>query len=312
MRLIIACLAAFCAAAVPAAAQVAPPAPPPSVGNVAPTAPVAPVAPANLSLRRYPNTESVTLQNLAAYVRVRPEARDDIAVAVINEGPLAAPNVRASGRRLVIDGRQRGQLLTCTVRGPTGFEVRTRRQGRVGGAQLPVIEIRTPLDAHVSARGAVRMHVGAAENAEISLDGCGDVDIERVDETAQVVAAGYADLRIFDAGELIAAIAGDGSVDAGIVRDGLTVSIAGGGAFSATRVDGDANIVIQGAGRAAIEGGQAEAMTVVINGSGQFTHRGSAETLDTVIIGNGDVRVREVEGEVSRRVLGRGAVVIGR
>jgi hypothetical protein len=310
MRLIFLCCFAALMAPLPASAQHAPPPAPPSppVVSVGP----ATVAPADLTWRRYPRTQEVRLQNVAAYVRVRPEDRDDVAVAIFNQGPLAAPRVRASGRRLVIDGQQRGQLQTCTVRGATGFETRTRRQGRVAGAQLPVIELRVPLDAAINASGAVRMHVTGAENVSIGLDGCGDVEIGRVAETATLAAGGYADIRITDVGELVAAVAGRAGIDARIVRDGLTVSVAGSGAFNAARADGPTNIVVQGSGSAAIGDGRADEMTVVINGSGQVTHRGSAESLDALIVGSGQVRVRDVAGETSSRVFGSGAVVVDR
>lgn len=313
MRRLIACCFAISMSAAAAVAQTAPVAPPaPATPRVAPTPPTAPVAPARLEWRRYLRASEIRLENMAAYVRVRPEERDDVAVAIVNQGPLPAPNLRRSGRRLVIDGRLRGQLLTCTVRGATGFDVRTRRQGQVSGGQLPVIEIRVPLEAVVTARGAMRMHMTAAESAEVSFDGCGDADIERVDDLAQVAVAGDAKMRIFDAGELVAALAGEAQLEARYVRDGATVSIAGAGVFRAARADGPTNIVIQGAGEAAIGEGRAEDMTVVINGAGEVIHNGSAESLDVFIVGAGDVRVREVEGEVSRRVLGAGRVVVGR
>ncbi|MBX9746210.1 MAG: hypothetical protein K2X34_04865, partial [Hyphomonadaceae bacterium] len=173
MRLI----AAFCFAALLSAGSAwaqAPSTPPP------PPPRVAPVAPAGLEWARYPNASEVVLRNIAAYVRVRPQERDDVAIAIVNQGPLPAPVIRRSGDRLIVDGRQRGQVRGCSVSGAAAFEVELARLGRVSGARLPIIEVRVPMTAVVTVTGAARVHVGSADSAKIGLDGCGDVDIERV------------------------------------------------------------------------------------------------------------------------------------
>jgi hypothetical protein len=312
MRLI---AAVFCFAAVFAAAPAAfaqtpptPPAPPAALPSIRP----APAAPTGLVWQRSTRATEVVLQNVAAYVRVRPEDREDVAFAIHNQGPLTAPTIRRSGRRLVIDGRQRGQIRDCTVRGAAGFEVETARQGRISGAQLPIIELRVPERAFVSVNGAARMHVTGADSAKIRLDGCGDVDIEHVEDEAEVSVSHDAVLRIYDAGNLTAVLAGESAVHAGVVRDALTVSIAGPGVFNAVRADGPTSVVIQGSGEASIRAGEAEDLSVVINGPGRVTHSGRAERLDAFIVGPGALRVRDVEGEVSRRVIGGGEVIVGR
>ena len=303
---------ALCAAA-PAWAQTAPPpAPPPQpTPRIATPAP-APVAPTGLRWQRYPAASELQLQNLAAFVRVRPEDRADIAVAIVNPGPLEAPRVRAAGRRLVIDGRQRGQVRGCAVRGVAGFEVDLARAGRLTGSQLPIIEIRVPERAVVSARGAIRLHVTGADSIQLGFDACGDANIERVSEDAEISVSHNASLRVFDVGTLELSLAGEAQALAGYVRDGLTVSIAGPGRFQAARANGPANFVIQGPGEAMVRGGRIEDLTVVINGPGKVEHQGSAESLDAVIVGGGEVRVRDVDGDVTQRVIAGGDVIIGR
>jgi len=310
MRLIAAaaCFAALLGSA-PAWAQTSPP-PPPAPPAHAPR--VAPVAPSGLSWARYPNASEVVLRNVAAYVRVRPEDRSDVAIAIVNHGSLAAPTIRRSGRRLIVDGRQRGQIRGCTVSGAAAFEVDLARAGRVAGARLPIIELRVPERAFVSVTGAARVHVGRAESAKIGLDGCGDVDIEQVEDEAEISVSHDAVMRIYDVGDLVAIIAGEGSITAGIVRDALTVSIAGPGRFNAARADGPTSFVIQGPGEATVRDGDAEELSVVINGPGRVTHNGTAESLDVVIVGGGAVRVQDVEGAISRRIIGGGDVFIGR
>ena len=49
-----------------------------------------------------------------------------------------------------------------------------------------------------------------------------------------------------------------------------------------------------------------------VTGAGDVVHNGTAERLDAAIFGAGDVRVRRVDGQVTRRVLGVGEVIVGR
>jgi hypothetical protein len=252
----------------------------------------------------------VTLRDVAALVRVRPEDREDIAVSIVNEGRLPAPELRVSRGRLVIDGKLRRQIRSCRVDGDD-FVVVTSRQGRLHAAQLPVIELRVPSHAVVSAGGAVRLHLAPAQTADVNLSGCGDADIVSVAGEADVSVSGAGDLRLYEAGQADVRVAGAGDVMLGVVRSGLTVSIAGAGDLVAARADGPTNIALQGAGDVTIRDGHATTLSVAIAGAGDVTHNGSAERLDAVILGSGDVRVRQVSGEVTRRVLGGGEVVVG-
>jgi hypothetical protein len=280
-------------------------------GHPAPPAPPAfPVGdPAAWS--RYEGAREVQLRDVAAFVRVRPENRTDVAVGVIHRGPLPALEFRTSRNRLIIDGNLRRQIRSCHARGQS-FEVQTARQGRLTGERLPIIELRVPMDAVVSAGGAVRLLMGPSDTARVRLEGCGDADIERVQGEADIAISGSPDLRIYDAGRATIAVAGAGDVVLGVARAGLTVSIAGSGDFVAARADGPTSIAIQGAGDVLVRDGRATTLSVAIAGAGDVTHNGSAERLDAAILGAGDVRVRRVDGEVTRRVLGGGEVVVGR
>jgi hypothetical protein len=275
-------------------------------------APAAPAAPASVARQwaRY-DAAVVTIRNVAALVRVIPENRSDVALSIVNAGVLPAPQARVSRNRLVIDGRLRRQIRSCHV-DDDELEVVVSRHGRLRGRQLPVIELRVPQDAVVSAGGAVRLHLAPARSVHVRLDGCGDADIVRVEGRADIAVNGAADLRLYDAGSAAIRVAGAGDVVLGVVRSGLTVSIAGAGDFIAARADGPTNIALQGGGDVIIRDGRATTLSVAIAGAGDVIHNGSAEQLDAVILGGGDVRVRHVSGQVSRRVLGGGEVVVGR
>ncbi len=299
-RLAVALVLAVSGFAPQAAAQT-----PPAV----PAAPAAPDAAAQQWARH--NATEVVLRDAAALVRVRPEIRADVAVSIVNEGRLPALDVRVSRGRLTIDGGLRRQIRSCRVNGGD-FEVVTSRQGRLHGGELPVIELRVPERAVVTAGGAVRLHLAPAQSAQVRLEGCGDADIVRVEGLADVAVSGTGDLRLYEAGQADVRVAGSGDVVVGVVRSGLTVSIAGAGDFVAARADGPTNIALQGAGDVIIRDGHASTLSVAIAGAGDVTHNGSAERLDAVVLGGGDVRVRHVSGQVSRRVLGGGEVVVGR
>ncbi len=264
------------------------------------------------TLTRFQHASEVQLRDIAAIVRVIPENRTDVAVGFVNPGTLPVPEYRVSRRRLIINGRLNRQIRGCRVLENNGFEVTTARQGRVTGADLPVIELRVPQNATVAAGGAVRLRVGPAQSAHIRLDGCGDADIERVEDEAELSVSGSQDVRLYEAGEATVTLAGSGDVVLGAVHDGLTISVAGSGDVTAARVDGATSIAVQGSGDVIIRDGRATSLSVVVAGGGDVTHGGSAERLDAVILGGGDVRVRRVDGEINRRVLGGGDVVVGR
>jgi hypothetical protein len=264
------------------------------------------------TLTRFANANEIQLRDIAGFVRVIPENRSDVAIGFVNAGVLPPPDYRMSRRCLIVDGNLRRQIRNCRVVGADGFEVQTTRQGRLTGAALPVIEVRVPQNAVVSVSGAVRLHVAPAQAAHIRLDACGDADIVRVQDEAEIAISGSQDVRLYEAGEATVSIAGSGDATLGVVHDGLTVSIAGSGDVTVARADGPTSIAVQGSGDVTIREGNATSLSVVIAGGGDVSHGGSARTLDAVILGGGDVRVRHVEGEINRRVLGGGEVVVGR
>ncbi len=279
-------------------------------GSVA--AQTAPAQPAGQRVwARYARANAVELRDVAGFVRIHPENRTDVAVSVSNAGPLRAPDYRRSRNRLIIDGKLRGQIRSCRVGEGGAFEVETARQGRLSGAQLPIYDIRVPQDAVVTAAGAVRVRMSAAQSTRFRVAGCGDADLDRVEDAAEIGIAGSPDVRLNDAGNVTIAVAGSGDAMLGMVRHGLTASIAGSGDVVASRVDGPTSATIQGSGNVTIREGRAATLNVVIAGAGNFTHNGAAETLDVVIVGGGDVRVRRVDGAVTRRILGGGDVIIG-
>lgn len=268
-------------------------------------------APAEANWTRYPDAREVQLRDVAAYVRVVPQDRADVAIAISNPGPLPGPEIRAQRDRLVVDGRLRRAVQSCDADGRDEFEVNVRRYGVLHGANLPTIDVRVPRNAVVSVGGAVRLQVGRSDTLRLGMDGCGDADVDAVAGDADIAISGTSDLRLYEARTARVALAGPGDVVLGAVRAGLTASIAGSGDLTAAHVSGPTSIAIQGSGDVTIRGGRATPLSVVIAGSGDVIHNGEAQRLDVTMVGSGDVRVRRVEGEINRRVLGSGEVVVG-
>jgi hypothetical protein len=179
-----------------------------------PAPPAAAAAPAAQAWQRFAEAEEVQLRDVAAIVRVTPENRTDVALAIANGGPLRDPEVRVRGERLVVDGKLRRQIRSCRVRGQD-FEVTTGANGRLRGADLLVIDLRVPQSAVVSAGGAVRLHMAPSQSAQVRLDGCGEADIERVADAAEISVAGGPDVRLYEAGTATVSVAGSGDVVVG-------------------------------------------------------------------------------------------------
>ena len=260
---------------------------------------------------RYPGMTEVQLRDVAAIVRVLPESRADIGVSISNTGPLPAPEIRSQRQRLIIDGDLRRQIRSCRTLEGGGFEVNVGRRGVLRNEQLPTITLRVPLDVVLAAGGGVQLHMARADAARVSLDGCGDADLEGVTGEADISIAGAPNFRLYEAGEATVSVAGGGDVTLGVVHRGLTVSIAGAGDVVVARADGPTSIAVQGSGDVVIRDGRAAPFSVSIVGAGDVSHEGVAERLDVAIIGAGDVRVARVEGEVTRRIIGAGDVIVG-
>ncbi len=260
---------------------------------------------------RYASAREVQLRDVAAYVVVTPENRADVAVSIANRGPLRAPSVRLSGQRLIVDGRLRGQIRSCAGDTDGAFAVTTRREGRLGRAELPTIRLRVPQDAVVAASGAMRLAMGPSQSAHLAFAGCGAAQVARVEDEAEISLGGVMDVSVEEAGELSLASGGSGDASIGLVRQRLTISVAGSSDVAVVRADGPTNIAVQGSGDVAIGGGRASVLSVAVAGSGDVRHEGSAQSLDAVVVGSGDVRVRAVSGAVNRRVIGSGEVLVG-
>jgi len=230
------------------------------------------------------------IHNAAARVTVIPEARSDIGVSIVKANPRLRIRMMRFGDKVVIDGG-------LGFRGPDCTNVFGRRGVRIWGTgfipydDLPQIVVRTPLDAKVSASGAVYGVVDRAASLDLSNGGCGDWSVANVAGPLTVRLAGSGDVRAGDAASVHVHLAGSSDVFVRSARDGLDVASSGSGNVHAETMAGP--------------------LHVRVAGSGDIRFGGVAQNLDATILGSGDVSVGRVTGKISKRVAGSGSVTIG-
>lgn len=254
---------------------------------------------------------SIELKDAAARVVVTPQARTDVKVQMLVSNRSLPLTVRVVGERTVVDGGLRRRIDGCSMMfGRT--MVRVRGLGEVAYDDLPQIIVYTPMDARVSAGGAVFGSIGRAQSTELSNDGCGDWTLANVSGTLKINDAGSGDVRAGRSGELIVQLAGSGDVSTRDVSGPANLEMAGSGDVAVASIFGDLRANVFGAGDVRIAGGHAPDMQVHIAGSGDVDFEGVADRLEASIAGSGDVDVARVTGPVHKAVLGSGDVNIGR
>ena len=255
---------------------------------------------------------SVKIKDAVARVVVIPEARGDVKVEFLTTNPSLPLKVRQNGSDVVVDGDLRmNRISGCnTVMGKTVVHV--RGVGDVKWDDIPQIVVRTPMNAEISAAGAVFGSVGRADRLELNNAGCGDWTVANVKGKLDLNQAGSGDTKAGSAGSAEIAIAGSGDVHTQAITGDLEVSIAGSGDVTTASVAGKLEVNIAGSGDVYINGGRARSVEANIMGSGGVDFGGVAERINVSIAGSGDVRVAKVEGPVSKSVAGSGEVIIGR
>lgn len=253
---------------------------------------------------------SVEIKDAVARVTIIPETRSDIKVEITRPNARLPLEVRTLGDQVTIDGDLDRKIRNCRGSGER-YSVTVRGVGDVDWADMPQVVIRTPRDVRIEAGGAITGTVGRSEQLSLENSGCGDWTIANVAGAAKVSQAGSGDTRMGSAGALKVRIAGSGDISVADVRNGLDVSIAGSGSSTVRSVNGPLEVSIAGSGDVIVSGGRVSEMKVSVAGSGNVDFRGSADTLRARIAGSGDVHATAVKGEVSKSVMGSGAVRIG-
>ena len=176
---------------------------------------------------------------------------------------------------------------------------------------LPEVVVRAPMDARVSASGAVFGSVGRSDSLTLSNAGCGDWTVANVKGALEVNDVGSGEVRAGAVGALTVRSAGSGDVSARSAAGPVEVRISGSSDASIGQVNGSLDVAISGSGNVRVAGGDVLTMIVRISGSGGVDFGGPAHSVDASISGSGNVRVGKALGPVRQHVSGSGSVEIG-
>jgi hypothetical protein len=262
--------------------------------------------------------QAVRIENAAVRLVVIPEARSDV-VFTIKPGraDLLPVKPRRDGGVWVLDGGYGGRagvfgFLSSPQCHGAGEQasVGIPGRGRVPVADLPVVTVRTPLHAVVGAGGAIYGQVRASESLDLSLAGCGEVQLEDVKGLLSASVSGSGDVRGHGAGEARISISGSGDVVLGAVG-ALRTATSGSGNINVESVSGPIAAQLSGSGDLTVDHGAAPTVKISVAGSGNVRFGGSAGALSASVAGSGDVTVARVDGPVSRHVAGSGSVTVG-
>ncbi|KRA57195.1 hypothetical protein ASD89_05695 [Caulobacter sp. Root656] len=255
---------------------------------------------------------SVKIKDAVARVVVVPEARGDVKVEFLTTNKSLPLDIRKNGSDVTVDGGlRRNRINGCnTVMGKTVVHV--RGVGDVKWEDIPQIVVRVPMDAEVSAAGAVFGSVGRTDHLELSNAGCGDWTVANVRGKLELSQAGSGDTKAGSAGSAEINIAGSGDVKTQEIGGDLEVNIAGSGGVTAASVNGKLEANIAGSGDVTVNGGRSRSVEVSIMGSGNVDFGGEADTAEVSVAGSGDVHIAKVNGPVHKSVAGSGEVNIGR
>lgn len=266
---------------------------------------------------------SVEIRDAVARVVVIPEARSDVQVTISGgqASKLPALTVERTGSgKVIVDGdlkrkiggcRQSGIVLDGEVnptRPPENLRIEVRGVGDVRLADAPLVTVRVPRVAKVSAGGAVFGAVDRSDSLELSSAGCGDWTVANTGDLT-ISVAGSGDVAAGAAAKLKVSIAGSGDVRLVSARD-ATISIAGSGDVRIGRLDGDLNANLAGSGDVRIASGRVGALKAAIAGAGDVVVAGPVQSVDASVIGSGDVRVASA-GSIKKSVMGSGSVIVG-
>jgi hypothetical protein len=260
------------------------------------------------------------IEHAAARVVVIPEARGDVAYS-IQPGRAALPalQMRQDGGVKVLDGGLGGGFapfgfhmgMSCQGAGDH-VRIRIPGHGVVALQDLPVITVRTPLNAHLAVGDAVFGEIGPSQSLDFANSGCGDWRVADVRGATHLSLSGSGDVRGRAVGEASVRISGSSDVYLGPVSGGLDARISGSGDVHAASVSGPLSAKIAGSGDVTVDGGTSPSVEAHIAGSGDVKFRGVAGSVSAFIAGSGDVDVARVSGAVTKHIAGSGDVNIGR
>lgn len=253
---------------------------------------------------------SVDIRDAVARVIVSPEPRSDVRVEVVRANPRLPLHVWSFADHTFVDGGLIGSRIRDCSEHEGAPRVVVVGVGDVAADAMPQIVIHTPMDAHVSASGAVWGQIGRTESLDFANAGCGAWQIANVKGRLRIRQAGSGMTRAGLAAAAELSSAGSGFIATRDVAGPVVAMNVGSGDIDVGSLNGLFQVRIAGSGRVRAAG-HASAMQAQVAGSGDVDLDGVADSLRVTVMGSGGVRVRRVTGPVSKAVVGSGDVRIG-
>jgi hypothetical protein len=213
------------------------------------------------------------IDNAIARVKVIPEARGGIAVAV-QQGKSGPPlRITRTGASVVIDGQEPQAGFSFVPQWISRWFRKGRCPAEASGA--PVVTAHVPMNTRVSVSGAVSGEIGATTSLSFNARGCGDWRL-------------------------------------GPVERDLAIDTSSTGRLRTAWVGGTLAIHASGSGDIAIDSGHIATARIILLGPGNITHKGSMGALFAEVKGSGKIKVKEIYGLVDAEVVGTGDVFYAR
>jgi hypothetical protein len=253
---------------------------------------------------------SVRIRAAAVRIVAQPEDRRDILITLLHAAPGLRIKISRFSGQWFVTGDVAHKVRGCR---PVGGRPSVQLWGRgdVDYDDLPQVLVRMPLDARISANGAVFGAVGRSRTLDLVNEGCGDWTLANVAGQLRLDQAGSGEVHAGAAGRASLNVSGSGSILVQAILGPLTAVSNSSGDIIVRSLDGDLDARIAGSGSIRTLAGTAPRLKASIAGSGSVRFDGVADSLDASIAGPGDVIVAHVTGKVTRRVFGSGAIRVG-
>jgi len=265
------------------------------------------LAPLMIAAAGSASAASLDIRNGALRVVVIPEARSDIVVTVLKSNarlPIRLSKDLAGGT--VIDGGQWfapfGRPIWCEA----GGDVHVWGVGRVANADLPQILVRMPMDARVSAGGAVFGAITGSNRLDLDVSGCGDWVVGNVRDRLSVSNSSSASVRTGTAGQMALQASGSGRIATRAAANGLDAGVSGSGEVVVEAASGPVRIHDSGSGDITVNGGQASSLDARVSGSGDVQFKGVTQDLQAGLSGNGQIDAGVVTHSLGVDISGSG------
>ena len=228
----------------------------------------------------------------------------------VRQGVVDRPDVSVSGDGVKVTGQDDLKINQCRHKNDK-LRLKVKGDKLRPLSDFPVLNITAPssADMFIGLAGG-EADVGETRKLTFKLYGCGDVELDDVQEGLKLSIHGSGDIVGNNAGEAHISIHGSGDIELGDVASDAMVKIHGSGDVDIGDVDGDVEASIHGSGDIDITGGDHPRTKVSIHGSGDVDVGGTTKDLTASIHGSGDIETGPVTGDISGGPHGSGDLTV--